>query len=53
MNYMSKMNEDRETFEIHADVELVKSLKRAEADIKAGRIHSHKDVFGIKVNHNG
>ena len=50
---MNKMNEDRETLEILADAEPVKSPKRAEADIEAGRIHSHKAVFGIKVNHNG
>ena len=50
MNCMSKTSGERETLEILVDVELVKSLKRAEADIKAGRIHSHKDVFAIKGN---
>ncbi len=38
--------EELETLEIMADSDLLKSLIRAEADIKAGRLHSHKDVFG-------
>ena len=53
MNCMNKMNEDRETFEILSDIELVQSLKRAEEDIKAGRLHSHEEVFGIRQKHNG
>ena len=39
--------EELETLEIMADSELIKSLIRAEGDIKAGRLHSHKDVFGV------
>ncbi len=39
--------EELETLEILANPELIKSLIRAEADIKAGRIHSHKDIFGV------
>ena len=38
--------EELETLEILIDSELVKSLIRAEADIKAGRLYTHKDVFG-------
>ena len=39
--------EELETLEIMADSELLKSLIRAEADVKTGRLHSHKDVFGV------
>ena len=38
--------EELETLEIIADQALLKSLIRAEADIKAGRLYTHKDVFG-------
>lgn len=39
--------EELETLEILADRELIKSLIRAEADIKAGRIYTHREVFGV------
>ena len=39
--------EELESLEIMADVDLIRSLIRAEADIKGGRLHSHKDVFGV------
>lgn len=38
--------EELETLEILADPELIKSLIRAETDIKSGRLYSHKEVFG-------
>jgi hypothetical protein len=50
---MNKKRSESETLEILADPKMIKSLVRAEKDIKAGRLHSHKDVFGKKVNHNG
>ena len=34
-----------ESLEIKADRKLLQSIMRAEEDIKAGRIYSHKDVF--------
>ena len=34
-----------ETLEIKADRKLLQSIMRAEEDIKAGRIYSHKDIF--------
>ncbi len=37
--------EELETLEIMADPELMKSLIRAQEDIKAGRIYSHSEVF--------
>ncbi len=38
--------EELETLEIMADADLIKSLIRAEADVKAGRLYTHKEVFG-------
>lgn len=38
--------EELETLEILADSELIKSLIRAEADVKSGRLYSHREVFG-------
>lgn len=38
--------EELETLEILADSELIKSLIRAEADIKSGRLYTHREVFG-------
>jgi prevent-host-death family protein len=38
--------EELETLEIMADAGLIKSLIRAEEDIRAGRLYSHKEVFG-------
>jgi prevent-host-death family protein len=35
-----------ETCEIMADKNLVKAVKEGERDIKAGRLYSHKEVFG-------
>ncbi|MFH1868672.1 MAG: type II toxin-antitoxin system Phd/YefM family antitoxin [Candidatus Omnitrophota bacterium] len=37
--------EELETLEIKADRKLMQSLVRAEEDIKAGRVYSHKEVF--------
>lgn len=37
--------EELETLEIKADSELLRSILRAEEDIKKGRLYSHKDVF--------
>lgn len=37
--------EELETLEILANKKLMKSLIRAEEDVKEGRIHSHKEVF--------
>lgn len=37
--------EELETLEIKADRKLLQSIMRAEEDIKAGRVYSHKDVF--------
>ncbi len=37
--------EELETLEILADKKLMRSLLKAEEDIKAGRLFSHKDVF--------
>ena len=39
--------EELETLEILADPELLKSLIRAEGDVKAWKLHTHKDVFGV------
>ena len=39
--------EELETIEIMADSKLIKSLIRAETDTKSGKLHSHKDVFGV------
>ena len=39
--------DELETLEIMADRELIKSLIRAEADVKEGRLHTHKDMFGV------
>ena len=39
--------EEQETLEILADSELVKSLIRAEFDIRAGRLYTHQEVFGV------
>lgn len=38
--------EDLETLEILADRDLIKSLIRAEVDIKTGRFYTSKEVFG-------
>ncbi|MBN2097820.1 MAG: type II toxin-antitoxin system Phd/YefM family antitoxin [Candidatus Omnitrophica bacterium] len=38
--------EELETLEILADRKLIRALVRAEEDIKAARIFSHKEVFG-------
>ncbi len=38
--------EELETLEILADSQLIKSLIRAEADIKGGRLYTHKEIFG-------
>ncbi len=37
--------EELETLEIKADEKLLRSILRAEDDIKEGRLFSHKDVF--------
>jgi prevent-host-death family protein len=37
--------EDFETLEIKADQKLLRSILRAEEDIKQGKIYSHKDIF--------
>ena len=39
--------EELETLEIMADSDLIKSLIRAEVDIKEGRLYSHKEIFGV------
>ncbi len=36
-----------ETFEIMRDSDLIKSLIRAEHDLKEGRLHRHEDVFHV------
>ena len=38
-----------ETLEIRADRDLLKTLIRSEQDMKAGRLYSHKEVFGKHV----
>ena len=38
--------EELETLEILADTGLLKSLIRAEADIKSSRLYTHKETFG-------
>ena len=38
--------EELETLEVLADPKLIKSLIHAEADIKAGRLYSHRAVWG-------
>jgi prevent-host-death family protein len=38
--------DELETLEVMSDPELLKSLIRAEGDIKAGRLYTHKEVFG-------
>lgn len=38
--------DELETLEVMADPKLMRAIVRAEEDIKAGRIFSHKDVFG-------
>jgi len=40
--------EELETLEILADARLIKSLVRAEADIKAGRLYPHDEIFGSR-----
>ena len=37
--------EELETLEIKADEKLLRSIVRAEEDIKRGKLYSHKDVF--------
>ena len=37
--------EELETLEIKADQKLLRALLRAEEDIKAGKLYSHKDIF--------
>lgn len=37
--------EELETLEVKADRKLLQSIMRADEDIKAGRLYSHKDVF--------
>lgn len=37
--------EEMETLETLADTDLIKSLIRAEEDMKLGRVYKHKDVF--------
>jgi len=37
--------EELETLEIKADTNLLRSILRAEEDIKAGKLYSHADVF--------
>lgn len=37
--------EDLETLEIKADAKLIRSLIRAEEDLKASRLYSHNQVF--------
>ncbi len=37
--------EELETLEIKADSVLLRSILRAEEDIKEGRLYSHKEVF--------
>ncbi len=38
--------EELETLEIMADADLMRSLIRAESDVKTGRLYTQKDVFG-------
>lgn len=38
--------EELETLEIKADQKLLRSILRAEEDIKQNRLYSHKEVFG-------
>ena len=40
--------EELETLEVRADKKLMEALIRAQADIKAGRIYSHEEVFKPK-----
>lgn len=37
--------EELETLEIKADQKLLQSILRAEENIRAGKIYSHKDIF--------
>ncbi|MFH1856166.1 MAG: type II toxin-antitoxin system Phd/YefM family antitoxin [Candidatus Omnitrophota bacterium] len=37
--------EEVETLEIKADQKLLQSILRAEEDVSAGKLYSHKDVF--------
>jgi len=37
--------EELETLEVKARPELLKAIIRGEEDMRAGRLHSHKDVF--------
>ena len=37
--------EEFESLEIKADSKLMRSLIRAEEDVRSGRLHSHQDVF--------
>jgi PHD/YefM family antitoxin component YafN of YafNO toxin-antitoxin module len=37
--------EELETLEIKADPKLMQSLIKAQADLKAGRVYSHAEVF--------
>jgi prevent-host-death family protein len=37
--------EELETLEVKADDKLLRSILKAEEDIKAGRLYSHKQVF--------
>ena len=39
--------EDLETLEVMADSDLIKSLIRAEADVRENRLYSHEDVFDV------
>ena len=37
--------EELETLEIRSDRDLMRSFVRAQEDLAAGRLHSHRDVF--------
>jgi antitoxin YefM len=38
-----------ETLEISSDKELVKDIKKAEEDVHANRLYSHREVFGKEL----
>lgn len=44
MNYLYDREAWEATYELASDPEIVKSLKQAEADVKAGRLKSWADV---------
>lgn len=38
----------RETLEILSDKKLMEGIRRGEEDIKRGKLHTHKEIFGEK-----